>query len=1015
MYREVYKKDDLELDSSASSEISGSSNKMSLRNKSKSSIQSLMDYINERRLERGNNTLTHQWWNNINNINFKIKDEEYDEFVDIYARELKKKKILHVMEQPKEIGPLCLDFDLKQISPERILCLDNITDVIIIINNLVTQYYSIKNDSTLNSYVFMKSEPFYNTEKKLYSDGFHLQYPNLILNVQDRLLIYNETRKEIIKQDLFSNVYSVLANLKKSDGLNRSNRSNRSNEQTSDDEDELTSSDISDEDYEKIYNLTNDEKESIYNEIVDPCIIYKNKWFMYGSGKLINGDTNLYELEYIFDYNLGEIEDIPSKKELVKLLSIRKSYPEQNVTQYASNNNTEKYKKLLVEATSKYMKKSEKFDISKVLSFGGTSLYDNQDRIKLNTADKISKLTGCGGSDGSTGSHGFNSGYNFGESKQDDIILAKKLVKLLSPKRAHSYAEWISVGWALFNISPTLLQDFLDFSKLDKKKYDEQGCIKVWNDCSKRYDNSGYSIPSLIKWTKEDNMDGYKKILREKINILLTKGDIKTDFDVATIIYEMYKYDYRCSSISKGVWWEFKDHRWNRIDCAYSLSLKMSTDIAFEFAQLHRDLLGLHINEVGKKADELQKSLKEIQNLMFNLKKGPYKERIIKECALLFLENDFESKLDQNNYLVGFTNGVYDLRRGIFRKGSSEDMIGKSVGYAYKEFSKDDNVIKEIETFIENIQPDKDMRDYLMAYCASFLEGSNKDQKFMIWTGKGKNGKGTLIDLLDNTFGGKTDGYFGTLPPTILTQKRGSSSAATPELADKFGKRIIVLQEPEGDDKINVGFMKNITGQDKIEARPLYGDPFQYTPLFKLLLACNHLPNIPSDDGGTWRRIRVIDFLVIFVDDPKGKYERKSDPDLREKLKFWVQGFMWMLLKVYYPMYAENRGLDKLEPDRVKLATNKYKTDSNVFMEFFNEQLEKSDNSSLLMVDVYDTFKAWYTNSYDKKQQNIPRKKLIEYFESCGFTYNNRNGYIEGIRQKDPSHADPSELDANLN
>ena len=165
-----------------------------------------------------------------------------------------------------------------------------------------------------------------------------------------------------------------------------------------------------------------------------------------------------------------------------------------------------------------------------------------------------------------------------------------------------------------------------------------------------------------------------------------------------------------------------------------------------------------------------------------------------------------------------------------------------------------------------------------MAYCASFLEGSNKDQKFMIWTGNGMNGKGTLIDLLDNTFNGNSDGYFGTLPPTILTQKRGSSSAATPELADKFGKRVITLQEPEGDDKIHVGFMKNITGQDKIEARPLYGDPFQYTPQFKLLVACNHLPNIPSDDGGTWRRIRVIDFGIKFTSNPDPNIFLPSHP-----------------------------------------------------------------------------------------------------------------------------------------
>jgi hypothetical protein len=50
---------------------------------------------------------------------------------------------------------------------------------------------------------------------------------------------------------------------------------------------------------------------------------------------------------------------------------------------------------------------------------------------------------------------------------------------------------------------------------------------------------------------------------------------------------------------------------------------------------------------------------------------------------------------------------------------------------------------------------------------------------------------------------------------------------------------------------------------------------------------------------------------------------------------------MWLLINIYYPMYVENEGLEKLEPERVSLSTNKYKADFNVFMEFFNEGLEK--------------------------------------------------------------------------
>lgn len=943
------------------------------------------NYIKSKKTPYGDKSLTHQWWDNEGgNINFKIDNDCYDEFVKIYVKELKNNPncVLHVMEQPMGVGPLCLDFDLKQTTPDRTLCVDNIMHIIKIINNIVDKYFRICDNNILQSYVMMKSEPFFIKKKMVYSDGFHIQYPNLILSTEDRFLIYDESRKEIIKQDLFSDVYSVL------EKVNNYKKTSNMDSDTSNDSD--NDSDNEDEDKNNYYKLTDKEKEKINDEIFDPCVIAKNKWFMYGSGKNINGDINIYELAYIFDYNVDEIEDCPSVKELVKILSIRKP---SNENKKIKSKDTDKYNKLIEDIKTKYIKKQtdKVFNINKFFKSSG-----DQENIETNTNKKILDYT--------------QNGINKTQVEQDNVSYAKELVKLLSKDRAYPYEEWISVGWCLYNISPSLFPEFISFSKLAGKKFDKSSCEKVWEDCSRRYDKTGYSIPSLIKWAKEDNLEKFKILLRKKLNKSLDGRDLRTDFDVAHIVHEYYKYDYVCSGIEKKVWWEFRDNRWNRIDSAYSLSIRLSTELAKEFAILQSDIIKLAVTEQGQTADLLHKKSKTITDLIFNLKKTAFKDRIIKEAAGLYIQKEFESKLDQQIHLVGFTNGVYDLNNKVFRKGEPDDLIRKNVGYDYKEFKRDDTIIKQIEDFLESIQPEEDMRNYLGAYVASFLEGSNKDQKFMIWTGCGQNGKGSLIDLIDNTFNGTDEGYFATLPPTVLTQKRGSSSAATPELATKFGKRVIVLQEPEGDDKINVGFMKNITGQDKIEARPLYGDPFQYTPLFKLLLACNHLPSIPSDDGGTWRRIRVIDFLIKFTSNPEGPNERKSDSKLREKMKKWNQGFMWLLINVYYPMYVENDGLDKLEPERVKLATDKYKSDTNFIMEFFNEFFEKDEKSHVVFNKIYKEFKEWYINSYNDKKP-LQRKKFKEYFDNNGFKFVNSDKgiLINGIGRK--NHDIINELD----
>ena len=109
--------------------------------------------------------------------------------------------------------------------------------------------------------------------------------------------------------------------------------------------------------------------------------------------------------------------------------------------------------------------------------------------------------------------------------------------------------------------------------------------------------------------------------------------------------------------------------------------------------------------------------------------------------------------------------------------------------------------------------------------------------------------------------------YKGEVPLQLITDKRSMIGRATPEVAQLVGIRYAVIQEPSKGDSINEGPLKEITGGDKLTARALYKNSFSFQPQFKLVVCTNTLLDVKSNDDGTWRRIRVCDFMSKFADD----------------------------------------------------------------------------------------------------------------------------------------------------
>src|SRR5690606_649462 len=84
-----------------------------------------------------------------------------------------------------------------------------------------------------------------------------------------------------------------------------------------------------------------------------------------------------------------------------------------------------------------------------------------------------------------------------------------------------------------------------------------------------------------------------------------------------------------------------------------------------------------------------------ILKLTAKLRKTAFKNSVMEQCKVLFLDKKFESLLDSNKNLVGFDNGVFDLVSGRFRDGMPDDCLTFSVGYNYKEYKMKDQKVVE--------------------------------------------------------------------------------------------------------------------------------------------------------------------------------------------------------------------------------------------------------------------------------------------------------------------------------
>ncbi len=506
---------------------------------------------------------------------------------------------------------------------------------------------------------------------------------------------------------------------------------------------------------------TNKEGTKSYSNVVDRSVIQSNGWFLYGSTKPKHAK---YEITYIIK-NDGSIitkDDLEqiSEEDAVTLFN------NMSPTRFFSIRNKNESDILAI--------RDENLD--------AIGKFRSSEQKKANKKKMNDKMDAT------------------------ELTLIKQFVQILSDKRANEYSTWIEVGWALHNIgseNQDLLDVWIEFSKRSPK-YTEGECETLWESMK----DEGLGIGSIRYWARLDNPDMYKQIILNDINKMIN-ASIKTPttYDIAAVLHRMYRYDYKYSQT--GVWYYFDNNLWRQNNDGIMLRNKISNDLCEKYVQIISDNYKEMLNNqqlTDEDKEDIKARNKEISSIVTKLKTTSFKDNIVKECKELFYDIEFLNKLDENWYLVGFNNGVYDLKRGEFREGRPDDYITLSTRVDKIDFSEEHEQWPELSKFIYTIFPTEEKRDYFMTFLSTCLQGLNAEEKFRVWTGSGCHAKDTPIMMFDGKWKMVQDIQVGeqlmgdnSKPRNVIELKRGFSDMykIKPIKGDEFivnGEHVLCLK-----------------------------------------------------------------------------------------------------------------------------------------------------------------------------------------------------------------------------
>lgn len=317
---------------------------------------------------------------------------------------------------------------------------------------------------------------------------------------------------------------------------------------------------------------------------------------------------------------------------------------------------------------------------------------------------------------------------------------------------------------------------------------------------------------------------------------------------------------------------------------------------------------------------------------------------------------------DPDPLLFNTPTGTIDLRTGEVQRHRASDLITRVSGCDYDPHA----TCTEFDRFLTAVLPNPKIRDYVQRVAGMSLLGEVRDHRFIVFKGRPRAGKSTLVEIL-----GALHGEYGHfLNVKTLTEQKFDGHAT--ELYSLRGRRFAWASEPPKSAKWDVGKIKGLTGGDSITARAMRQDEITFEPSHTLIVTSNHRPVVPAGEAAFWERYDEVPFEESFVG--------AEDTTLKQRI---IRGELPGVLNWAIEGLRDYLAGGLQAPDEVRVVTQQARAESDPLVRFFSEMVERRPGSHILSAEMLEEYNRWARHPRNQEPERFPKGWVSDVQASC--------------------------------